>query len=212
MKPLTSEKIYKKLSEIQSSGGCGIHVFDDPKIIYIHLSKCAGTTIHKALTSKLKEVPRQEVNLQEIANNFDEYFSFTVVRNTYSKVLSEYNHEVNSNLHTMDFDEWLESVCNRKRIDGRVGCFADYSNKYNELDQKPFCVIEGQPYLSYIGRFKNLNDVFDRLREKAGGKITFAKLNPTSYNKIKMTSNQIQLIEERFREDIEYFGFKNDLI
>lgn len=202
-----SEKIYNKLLEIKKSGGAGIHIFENPKIIYLHLSKCAGTTIHKTLLTACREV---QVDLKEVAENFDQYFSFTVVRNTYSKVLSEYNHEINSNLHGMKFDKWLDTVCKRIRIDGKGGCFADYSNQYNELDQKSFCVIEDQPYLSYVGRFENLNDVFDTLNQKTGGKMSFPKLNPTNYKKTEMSPEQVELIEERFKDDIEYFGFTND--
>lgn len=202
-----SEKIYNKLLEIKKSGGAGIHIFENPKIVYLHLSKCAGTTIHKTLLTTCKEV---YVDLKDVAENFEEYFSFTVVRNIYSKVLSEYNHEVNSNIHNMNFDSWLDFVCKRMRIDGNGGCFADYSNQYNELDQKSFCVIEDQPYLSYVGRFENLNDVFDVLNKKTGENMIFPKLNPTKYKKTEMRSDQINLIKERFKDDIEYFGFTYD--
>lgn len=202
-----NEKIYNKLLEIKKSGGAGIHIFENPKIVYLHMSKCAGTTIHKTLLTTCKEV---YVDLKDVAENFDEYFSFTVVRNIYSKVLSEYNHEINSNLHNMNFDTWLDFVCKRMRIDGKGGCFADYSNQYNELDQKSFCVVEDQPYLSYVGRFENLNDVFDVLNKKTGEKMIFPKLNPTKYKKAEMRSDQINLIKERFKDDIEYFGFTND--
>lgn len=204
---MTNTELYDKFLAMKNSGGVGIHVFKNPNIIYLHLSKCAGTTIYKTLVSACQEVP---LDIKEISENFDKYFSFTVVRNTYSKVLSEYNHEINSNLHTMNLDEWLESVCNRKRIDGRAGCFADYSNEYNELDQKSFCDMDGKDYLSYVGRFENLNEVFSVLNDKVGGKLNFPVLNTTNYRKREMSAEQVELIEERFKEDIEYFGFTND--
>ena len=200
-----NNKIYQKLFEIKESGGAGLHIFENPKIIFIHQSKCAGTSIYKSLTSTCNEVTN--IPLKDVAKNFHQYFSFTIVRNVYTKVLSEYNHEINSKLHNLNFNDWLDKVCKRIRIEGNNGCFADYSNRYNELDQKPFCVIDGRQYLSYVGSFENLHDMLDVFIEKTGLNFNLPKLNPTAYNKTGMTHDQINLIKERFKDDIEYFGF-----
>lgn len=214
MKVVTSLKIYnfnksqilEKLLRIYNSGGAGLSIFGDPKIIYIHLSKCAGTTIHKTLLKNFNEIDNSKINFEELAENFDQYFSFTVVRNTYSKVLSQYNHEKNAKMHSHDLDSWLKIVSDKKIINGPNKDFSDYSNEYNELNQKIFCTIDGKNYLNYVGRFENIDETFKKLNDQFGIK-NFPLLNPTIYRVNEINLKQTNLIKKIFKPDIEYFKF-----
>ena len=204
---MNADKIYKKLTTIRNSQGAGIHLYENANILFLHLSKCAGTSISKKLSSHFKEVPTEQIDFKQVSDNFDKYFSFTIVRNIYTKIVSQYNYELQSNLHAMNFDSWLENVSKKVRIQGNNNCFSDYSNEYNELSQKPFCLLDGQEYLSHVGRFEDLNTTANLLSKKTAVDISFPMLNKTNYKIKNVPDNQIKIIEDTFKEEIRYFGF-----
>ena len=210
------KKIYNKLIDIKRSGGCGMHIFFEPNILYIHLSKCAGTSIYNLLKTEFKNSEKEntEENIKYVADNFDNFFSFVIVRNIYDKVLSEYNHEKNGGMHDLSLDCWLNAVASKKCIKskkGRTASFADYNNKYNELDQKEFVVLdEGSSYLSFIGSFENLNEDIKIIKKKLNMKNSLPFLNKTKYNTSKLTKEQIEVVKDRFREDISFFKWREN--
>jgi len=204
-------KIYKKLLDIKKSKcGGGLVLFKNPNIVYLHLSKTAGTTIYKVLKSNATEIAVNEKSIKEVSENFDDWFSFIVVRNIFTKILSQYNHEYNNNLHNYDFDTWMNLVNDRQIIGNTDGFCSDYSDIYNELDQKSFCTIDEKEWLSHIGHFESLGDTFNILEKKLNKKINWPHLNPTNYKKTNLSKEQNELVSRRFKKDIEYFGFAHD--
>jgi len=202
---LKKKHILNKLLDIYNSNACGFHLYEEPKIIFIHLSKCGGTSIHKVLSESYRETDRNKINLEKLAEDFYNYFSFAVVRNIYSKALSQYNHEVYQKMHSYDFDAWLKIVSENKVIEC-PNCRSDYSNAYNELSQKIFTTIDGINFLTYVGRFENMKQTFSLLNKKFNvKKIPLA--NPSFYSYKRLSNNQIFIISKLFQSDIEYFKF-----
>lgn len=65
------------------------HIYEEPKFIFIHLSKFRKTLILKALSEFYRETDRNKINLEKLAEDFYNYFSLAVVRNILSNVLSK---------------------------------------------------------------------------------------------------------------------------
>ena len=62
------------------------------KFIFIHIPKCGGTSIERFFKMKL---PRQGAHLnlkyyKKNTENYETYFKFTIVRNPWDKMVSEY--------------------------------------------------------------------------------------------------------------------------
>ena len=69
------------------------HCFDQVNAIYIHIAKCGGTSIAKALFDVEKVSHRTVRDYQKIFSpeEFNRYFKFTFVRNPWDRMLSAYS-------------------------------------------------------------------------------------------------------------------------
>lgn len=207
---MNSSSIYDKIVEMNASHGCGIHIFFEPNIFYIHTSKTGGTSIHKMLKNnfKSKEQKNNNKTFRYVADNWDIFFSFIFVRNIFDKIVSEF-HQERKGLHNLDFDSWLSKVLNRQTITHPLNrsFFADFSNQYNEINQVPFVLLKGELYLKYIGKFESFDKDVQYIKNclKIQNSIEFE--NKTKNEKHKMNKDQISLISKHFANEIAYFNF-----
>ncbi len=108
-------------------------------------------------------------------------------------------------MHSFDFDSWLKIVSENKIIEGPNNC-SDYSKEYNELSQKIFTTINGINFLTYVGRFENMQQTFSLLHEKFNIK-NIPLANPSFYSYKKLSNNHLSIIGKLFQSEIEYFKF-----
>lgn len=201
------------------------------KFIFIHIPKCAGTSVYKALIpendwhyninvtkhggwdAKNKIYKQHATALQTkefYRPDFDNYFSFTFTRNPWSKVVSDYFWMTNS--------------------DGRMrkGTFLEYLNNENDFDlenlkketfyrydhiipQTDFILDKnGENMVNFIGRFENLQNDFDIICEKIGiPQQQLPHKNKTNHKHYTEYYDEEtrQIVADKYAKDIEYFGY-----
>lgn len=204
------------------------------KFIFIHTYKVAGTSIGKALRPYAFQNPferlinglKHRLNLRinipyykyrvfplhikarELRDQlppkiFDGFFKFTFVRNTWDWQVSLYFFMKQTPFHfqhdliaPMTFDEYIVwRVSEDRKL------------------QKEFVVNEnGQQIVDFIGRYERLSEDFQHICDVLGLHATLPHLNKSSRRDYRTYYNEKtrRLVEENFKEDIDFFGFTFD--
>lgn len=220
------------------------------RCIHIHIPKCAGTSIEKALghfdghlgrngqdhrTIRMIEQPwltlhslKSFSNVKEIfrkirhkmitktnpknheivtAEQFKKYFKFTVVRNPYSRVYSWYNNVIRDDIQLnyygiskdIEFPEYLKRCLKKSHMmKQQVYWLKNFKGKIN---------------LDYIGRFENIDDVFQKiLKNLYIEKISFPheQKSPKFDYKRYYNDFSIDLVSKFYKDDLEIFNYKFD--
>lgn len=205
------------------------------KFIFIHIPKCAGTSIKDHFFDNIKLdwrepnyellygwCPKRKIHLQHATSKqlleldlvkpevWDTYFKFTFVRNPYDRSYSDYL--------------WM------KRDRGIKGSFKDYILKkgvfYDTLNnnlvkeyrgdhllpQIDFFDIDGKHQMDFIGRFENLNKDIETLNTHLNIQKTFNVHSKKTKNRKQhyshfYTKTRKELVETRYAKDIELLNY-----
>ena len=198
------------------------------KFIFIHIPKCGGSSIYKALVPGIADdinetehggwdsqskVMKQHATAEQIKQfycpDFHEYFSFTFVRNPWDKAVSDYL--------------WMTSLDDSNRS----GSFNDYLNEVNEFSAKSLKrlkrydhIIPQVDYVStstennivdFIGRFENFQQDFNTVCDKIG--MSRQQLPHKNKTKHKHYTEYYDdetrgIVAGKYARDIELFGYK----
>lgn len=203
----------------------------DKKLIFIHIPKCAGSSIESALNidynvglrsiggvrcsdlhipniDVIKGVERVYVNNTSpqhlpanilkrlIPQQFAEYNKFTIVRNPYDKIVSEYLYLYNR--YKMPFSELLKYVFNLSKLDRYVEFDSHFSA------QSSFIYESNELLVDKVFKFEDIGKVFDWLQ------LPEVHVNASNRTKPWQDYYNIELKElvcNFYREDFERFGY-----
>lgn len=194
------------------------------KFVFIATPKTGTTSIHKALQEfvsdgagivldKTKDGKHQtalDIRAQMGTGLWEEYFSFGFVRNPFDWILSWYNFRSRPELGdpnhpnhdrwtgNMSFEDFVINDIVRGRSPG------DYLTDEN-----------GEVMVDFVGRYEQLDRDFDEICRRIGlPKISLPSLN---ISKKRMNPDKLftpaawAAAEERFRHDLELFGYTRKL-
>jgi hypothetical protein len=201
---------------------CLIH-----NLFFIHIPKCAGTTIEKALDTQKEEfffsknrfntllkVSPQHFSYRnlKIISNLDKFKLFTVVRNPYDRIVSEYKYIQNgeneywADFKNITFDTFVEKIF-----------LLDEFKRYDLFDshfELQYSFIEGGEDLIKVFKYENLQEAFDWLNLTTDSTITFPhernseKMHYSFYYKYRKT---IDIVSEVYKKDLEYFNYSFEM-
>jgi chondroitin 4-sulfotransferase 11 len=185
------------------------------KFIFVHIQKTAGLSITNTLKKDKNtiKVCQQHTFLNNCNYNKD-YFKFCFVRNPWDRLVSWYNMMVNKGIHnkfsdyllkTKNFSEFLTYTDIILDIDGKK------SISFNQLDY--ISDDEGNVLTDYIGKFENINEDILEIGKKIGyNDFTIPHINkfPHKDYRTYYTDKEIELVQEMYKRDIDYFGYKFD--
>ncbi len=184
----------------------------NPKFIFVHVPKTAGSSIIKALANYSSAPINFEANgnalledkhitaaqlRQKMGSGWDQYFSFAVVRNPWDRVVSNFcyldkiNHPRLRGAKTPS--EWVRS--------GNLWCYpASY-----------YLLINGQVGVNRVIRYENLGKDFRKVCKKIG--IKAAKLprynsSPHKHFTEYYDDESREIVADIFKQDIVLFKYK----
>lgn len=207
------------------------------KVIFIHIPKCAGTSINEFIHPNLQNefwkddyrykclfgwCPKLNIHLQHatpkqlLENNlitsdqWNSYFKFAFVRNSWDRAVSDYF--------------WLK---NDKKIDDNFSNYIQKTGLFKEVltdktqrtyrgdhltPQYDYVTINDAPCLDFVGDFSNLHKRMKYVAKKIGINKPFREhKNKGVQNKNHyskfLTKKDRDLITERYQKDIDYFNF-----
>ena len=201
------------------------------KTIFIHIPKNAGESIENALgiygmdendpTKRFWGVINNSIVLQhlpanDLKNNLSDdiwknYFKFDVVRNPWSKAVSEYNWYLRYG-PKISFINWSKSLFYRLKINSMIHILETGHN----LEQYKFIFDNnGKKLIDEIIYFENLSKNFDEISLKNAWNIKLPHLESTkSKDKRDWRSfyceNSLDIICEIYKKDIELFGYSRE--
>jgi len=200
------------------------------RFIFIHIYRTAGSSMREALDpfsnknflqQKLQNLAHKlgfELNSNDSlfmhstaldirnylgTDRYDGYYSFAFCRNPYDWLASQYNY-IPGNKYHHNYKNYVAL----KSIDHYVQYFCQY-----ELQtQTDFVVDEnGEEIVNYIGRFENLKGDFEKVCKQLSLDVSLPHKNPSERPvedpRNLMSEETIQLIQEKFHDDFERFGY-----
>ena len=150
----------------------------DLKCIFFHVTRTAGKSVEEKIFctppvygSSDHSAPNDSLLNKSITQDeFDEYFKFAFVRNTWDRVLSSFthSHEYRYNIYGKSFIEirklFKEYVFNLPKPYLENGVWLPKETPVRT--QLHWTTLNGKGCLDFIGSFENLNQDFNKIRNK----------------------------------------------
>ena len=159
------------------------------KFIFIHIPKCAGMSVGKALYELVGKDPKTYEGFKIHHDEFDEkiwkeYFVFTFTRDSHSRLQSQYRyrdflykHDFKYAVENMKelFEEHYNYKPSELHWDEDINKISDYYGEWIHLpSQKNFLMgdysngIDKRPYIDFYGKCETLQQDFDFVCKKIG--------------------------------------------
>jgi chondroitin 4-sulfotransferase 11 len=199
-----------------------VFVSDSRKVVFIHIQKTGGLTVDRLLNERIPDLHRigarhgfASLGMDEL-NDWDEYFKFAFVRNPWDRLVSWYSmvttmpregNELWRYVHdnSSTFEEFIYNCTDEVEIKDGV----HYSFAYNQLD---YVTDErGNLLVDFIGRLENfdkdLQEVFRRMGFELESVPHKNRSGHQHYSTFYTPDTEL-IVRERFKRDIEYFGYE----
>ena len=193
------------------------------KFKFIHIPKTGGSSVEVVFDLQHEKnlfVPRYTHEIQQIKfapqhfthnmiNHFvpeaKDYFSFTIVRNPYTKIISEYFYIAKA-FHGVTIEQFREAEF--------VAWFRESLCLF-DLDHKiPQSSFLDSP-VDMILRFENLEEDFQKLKKELGVEVDLIHDNKSTNNKLEIAQSLSEetkmLIREVFAQDFIQFSYENNI-
>ena len=189
-----------------------LHFFQNRKkrnFIFIHINKTAGMSIEKALGLNEKQHFTAIEFRQKIgAKKWERVFKFSIVRNPWDKVVSQYFHRLKTNQiglgdYRIDFKEWVKLT------------YGEQNPKYYD-DPKYFMPQlnwltdnNGKLMVDFIGRFENLENDFRFICSKLSVSTDLPLINKSEHKEFQFyyDDETREIVRRWFWKDIDLFDY-----
>jgi chondroitin 4-sulfotransferase 11 len=197
-------------------------VSDSHKLVFVHIQKTGGSTVHRLLQERIPDIrtiaPRHEIAVRGMpkVEAWDEYYKFAFVRNPWDRLVSWYSmvtkfprrgNELWKYVHdnSSNFREFIYNCTDEVEI--KRGIY--YSFAYNQLD---YVTDEnGNMLVDFIGSLENFDADVHEVFSRIGIDLeTVPHKNRSRHQHFSTlyTPDTEMIVRERFKRDIEYFGYE----
>tara|TARA_Y100000389_G_scaffold202629_1_gene248489 strand:- start:52 stop:624 length:573 start_codon:yes stop_codon:yes gene_type:complete len=181
------------------------------KWAFIHIPKTAGTSINKILlTDKNTKFLTSHDSIRLLPE--DDLYTFTFVRNPYTRFLSAWNHGVRKNKYTSDLKDFIKNI---NLNDVWLLPQSYYINEGKTKNKK----------VNFIGKYENLKKDFQIVLNKVGIQGTLEHLNRNPIYNNHPTLNQENyylstykhktwvrdFVKETYYNDFKIFNYDMDI-
>lgn len=182
------------------------------KFIFIRMHKVGGTSISNALgIEKRHYTTKQIINIVG-RSRYERCYTFTFVRNPYSKMVSTYKYFTKLNLYKMGenpipFPVWVEKTIGHDKD-------PNYFTTDKYLCQQVDWLKDDKGLISLdkIGKFENIREDFNEIARKLNIDSPLPHLNATKKSDYRKyyDQNSFALVKNYYQDDLTYFGYEFD--
>lgn len=157
--------------------------FDQRQAIFVHIPKCAGVSICRALFGNLAGGHKPFSHYCEVfePRALMHYFKFTIVRNPWDRVLSAYSFLKKGGMDAADREWSATELAGYDSFEQFVEQWLTRDNCWRGEHFYPqtYFINSGRypVSLDYIGRFETLTDDFPIIAERMACDVTLERLN-----------------------------------
>lgn len=177
--------------------------------IFIRINKTGSSSIKMALKlpsghrTALEEIER--IGREE----WERKFTFTIVRNPWDKVISQYHFRAQTNqtdlgLIKVGFNDWVRLTYGDRN--------PAYLNKPKMFIPQSDWITDkaGKILVDFVGRFENLNDDFLKICKHIGitTKLPHIKTSKHEHYKDYYSEEAIEIVAAWYKKDLENFGYR----
>ena len=181
-------------------------IFDDIKCIFIHVPKCAGTSIEKTLGGPSFGGHSFGKSIRKhYRNKWDSYYKFTVVRDPLTRFGSGYyylkqrgksqilnNHKI---LLSKDINDYIQNY------------FLE-DNVLHLWKQTDFVCDELNPIVDDVYKFEELEKGWKQIQSKIGVKYkSLPLMNKSKDYTFTYQSKSMEILRKFYKWDFEVFGY-----
>ncbi|WP_448210854.1 sulfotransferase family 2 domain-containing protein [Colwellia sp. MEBiC06753] len=209
-------KKHQKLRSIETDNSYSLKPFDDKKAIFIHLPKCAGVSVNKALFGNLAGGHLTYREYQAIlgTKTLDKYFTFTFVRNPWDRVVSAYHFLKNGGFGAQDKHWFDHNLGHNHDFNEFVLDWLTPNNIWKKHHFRPQTHYlknrQAQVALDFIGRVENMALDFDYVAKRLNCDVNLLEKSNISQH-LGYHNYFSQEAKERvakiYKQDIEMFGY-----
>ena len=184
------------------------------KCIFIHIPKTAGTSFSESLD--LKKIDCYTHNSFGAIRNFlfdnsfnaDDYFSFSLVRNPWDKMVSEYFWFTNTShpYPNQSVKDFYAGTSFKSFVLKFFSCnVGDPYHKLSYLD-----ILDPISKVDFIGKFENVEKDFNFICKKLGVSTPLPHKYKTKHKHYTeyYDDETREIVAEKYAKDIEHFGYK----
>lgn len=196
------------------------------KFIYYALAKTGSSSIKEHISNLTKKNPDQLLmKRRQDYLKFPNYFKFTFVRNPWDRILSCYLNKImkDPNFEDKNYAHGIARFLQPYRVFHGGMSFKDFVKAISKIDDKIsnphfrsqyYMLIDDQDKIivDYVGKFESLSEDFKKVAARCGlPSSELPHINKTE-NRKNYTEyydeETIRLVAERYKKDIELFGYK----
>ncbi len=197
-----------------------LKAYDDNKCIFIHIPKCGGISVGRALFNHYdgNHMNALTYQLAFSRSRYESYFKFSFVRNPWMRVASAY-HYLRQFPMTQRDRIWAQAnLPAYATLDDFVLGWITPQNVLTWEHFKPqhrfICSPSGQLKVDFVGRFERLEKDFAYVARRLGRNVALGHHNKTlrgNYDyRNQFSVAAIERIANVYRRDIELFNYQFD--
>lgn len=204
----------------ENKDGFQLSHLDDTRCIFIHVPKCGGSSIAKALFGEehVGHATHRQYRMLFTKEEYLSYFKFAIVRNPWDRLVSAFhylkgggNGEADAcwaeeNLKQFnDFETFVREWLPSKKLD---------STYWHFMTQAHFTNTEaGIKDLDFIGHFESMASDFKKIADTLGMDVELPYLNRSNRRsdyRSYYSDETASIAAEAYKVDIDTFGYKFD--
>ncbi len=200
----------------------------DNKVIFIHIPRCAGTTIEKAFTghdywkinAPFKHAPAS-IYKSFYKEEWDEYYKFSIVRNPFDRYRSMWKYSKEYCLRKnkrdeIELDRYQKAFGHRIVLEQQLNLNGYGIHSQFIRKQKKF--LNNQVYGNYLNEqlddiflYENLSNCFDTLKQKFPNlNLNFEQLESSPTKKPKLSLKAEKIIRRICKKDFIEYGYSQE--
>ena len=193
---------------------------DDTRSIFVHVPKCGGRSIAKALykDEHVGHATHRQYRILFSKEEYRSYYKFAIVRNPWDRLVSAFHYLkgggngpddqlwADENLKPFeDFDTFVREWLPGKKLN---------SIYWHFMTQTHFTHTEsGTNELDFIGHFETLEDDYNTIAKRLGIETRLPALNASKRRtdfRSYYTDNTAEIAAKSYQVDIDAFGYRFD--
>jgi hypothetical protein len=210
---------------VVTSSGYSLRPFDEHRCIFVHIPKCAGVSVCRALFGNLagghKTIGQYQIIFSR--TEFESYFKFTFVRNPWDRLFSAYNFLSRGGMTKRDREWAKKNLAAFSSFDDFVKRWLNPSSIHQYIHFLPqhsfICTPSGAGLaVDFLGFFENLDEDMEHVARalRPGGEISVGHENKTTGGGREIdfreayTEETREIVSRVYQKDIELLGYAFD--